>query len=95
MPLSQTETPEIAVLKVQMTDVKSALADLKTDQHNNFTTLSVKLDALSNIPTTIDDHEKRITSLELSKSKAWLWNVIFAAIGGVFIYLVQYALEHH
>lgn len=97
--MTPQESQDTAVLKSQMIDVKSALADLKTDQHANFTTLATKLDALSMLPVTIDDHEKRLSSIESAlnamKSGVWVRNSVFTIVGGVFVYLIQYALEHH
>lgn len=90
-----TET-EIAVLQTQMTDVKASLETIKIDQHTNFTVLSNKIDSLANTPAEIqnlkDGFDNRITKLERSKAKNWIWNTLSAIAGVALASLIFYAL---
>jgi len=86
-----TET-EIAVLQTQMTDVKASLEVIKLEQHTNFQTLATKIDNLANTPLEISGMSARITALERSRSKNWVWNTMSAAAGIIFATLIIYAI---
>ncbi len=86
-----TET-EIAVLQQQMTDVKTSLEVIKSDQHTNFQALASKIDNLSNTPFEIDGINDRLAKLELAKAKSWIWNTLSAVAGAALAALIYYAI---
>lgn len=42
----------------------------------------------------IREHDKRLVILEKARSMNWVFNLVSFLIGGLLIYLIQYALTH-
>jgi hypothetical protein len=64
---------------------------------NGFKEHNEKLDKLANNFITKEEfkgHDTRITVLERARSKNWVFNTLSALAGGLFIFLIEYALTH-
>lgn len=92
--MAKSDNPDVRELQVQMIDVKDSLVELKREQHSNFVELSKKIDALAEVPITLEDHDKRIKRIENGQFSVWLERLITLIGGGVLAFLIQYAITH-
>ncbi len=92
MTTKSTET-EIAVLQTQMTEVKTSLETIKTEQHTNFAALSVKIDLISTAAAEMEAVKLRLSVVEKSKDREWIRNTGSAVAGIILASLIWYALH--
>lgn len=91
---TRSESSEIAVLQTQMEDVKGALVKIEANQQLNFDHLAAKIDALATTPGQVRSIDDRLKMVEIKKNPIAFVALGTSLIGGIFAFLIQYALTH-
>lgn len=78
---------ELGIHMAYMSQQLTALTNKMEELPNGFVSIQTHTDLEKSL-------DKRLTSLEKSKARAWVWNTLSAVAGAVLLFLINYALTH-
>lgn len=79
------------VIKPAILEIKKLLGELP----NGFVSRDDIVGMTKDANNTHVGFDKRITTLESSRSKTWIFNTLSAAGGALIFFLISYVLTHH